>query len=93
MDRLTEILYQRLLIVLLEEEIFSVLGHAILASLQSWGAQFLKRKSTLAIYSQLLDYPGAIRSNDIVAMKLHSTTELQFPLHSESPVFFYSLPG
>ena len=86
-------LYQRLLIVLLEEEIFSILGHATLPSFEDWGARFLRGKSTMTIHSQVLDYPGAFQSDNILAVKLLSTTELQSLHHSENPVFFYSLPG
>ena len=42
----------------------------------------------MTIHSQLLDYPGAFQSDDIVALRLLSTTELQFLHHSENPVFF-----
>lgn len=47
----------------------------------------------MTIHSQLLDYPGAFQANDIIAMRLLSTSELQFLQHSENPVFFYSLPS
>ena len=83
--------YQRLVIVLFEEGKVPLFDHTALPSFEDWGARFLKRKSTLAIHSQLLDYPGAFRSNDIIVMKFLSTIELQFLRHSENPVFFYSL--
>ena len=47
----------------------------------------------MTIHSQLLDYPGAFQANDMITMRLLSTTELQFLRQSENPVLFYSLPG
>jgi hypothetical protein len=45
----------------------------------------------MKIHSQLLDYPGAFQSDNILAVKLLSTTELQFLHHPANQVRFRPL--